>query len=154
MVRFIITNFEDTDDLKTQVTLPYLRQSTRRGQTITLSSGCDSTVRYNGWMAYCTSKAALSRFIQMLAREEKGLRTQGVYPKLTGTQMPVDALAGKSKGIMSEEDMKIFTGLEVEPAEWCGVVVAKLAAGLERGLESGEIANYGEHIPRDRKSKL
>jgi NAD(P)-dependent dehydrogenase (short-subunit alcohol dehydrogenase family) len=140
--------------LKTQLTLPHLRNSHKGGQIIILSSGCDSTVQYNGWMAYCTSKAALTRFIQLLAREETGLRVQGVYPKLTGTQMPASALAGRYEGIMSQEDMKIFTGLDVEPAEWAGVAVAKLAAGLESGGASGELLYYDEHLSRGRESKL
>lgn len=107
---------------------------------------------YRGWMAYCTTKAALSRFIQLLAHENPKLCVQGVYPRLTDTKMPADVVAGKYAGIMTEDEVERFRvwakdGVTYEPAAWCGEAVARLAAGVEPGDESGKVSYYDEHVP-------
>ncbi|KAK7188039.1 hypothetical protein DPSP01_011925 [Paraphaeosphaeria sporulosa] len=143
-----------------QLCLPYLRQSRIKnptnvayGKAIILSSGCDKEISYHGWMPYCTTKAALTRFIEMLAHEEPLLTVQGVYPKLTRTKMPEDIIAGKYKGVMADHEIEKFRvwneiGDEmVEPPEWCGEAVGKLALGLYPGGKSGESLDYDIHVP-------
>lgn len=107
-----------------------------------------------GWMAYCTSKAALTRFVQLLAHEEPTLSVQGVYPKLTRTKMAEDLVQGKYKGVMADHEIERFRLWDeigdamVEPPEWCAEAVAKLAMGLFVGLRSGEAGDYDLHVPR------
>ncbi|OAL54560.1 NAD(P)-binding protein [Pyrenochaeta sp. DS3sAY3a] len=141
--------------------LPFLRKSriahplnTGHGKIIILSSACDSDVTYHGWSPYCTTKAALTRFISCLAHEEPLVSVQGVYPKLTRTKMPEDVIAGKYDGVMADHEVERFRiwdemGDEmVEPPEWCGEAVAKLALGLFEGGKSGETLYYDEHVPK------
>lgn len=139
----------------------HLRQSrisnplnTGHGKILILSSACDSSVSYHGWTPYCTSKAALTRFIACLAHEESLLSVQGVYPKLTRTKMPEDVIAGKFQGIMADHEIERFRVWDemgdsmVEPPEWCGAAVARLALGLVEGGRSGETLSYDVHVPR------
>lgn len=98
-----------------QLCIPYLRQSRVAnplnysfGKVIILTSACDEEVTYHGWTPYCTTKAALTRFITCLAHEEPLLSVQGVYPKLTRTKMPEDVIAGKYKGIMADHEIERF----------------------------------------------
>ncbi|KAI4709482.1 hypothetical protein J4E85_002034 [Alternaria conjuncta] len=144
-----------------QLTLPKLRASriahphnAGRGKVIILSSACDDTVSYHGWMPYSTTKAALTRFISCLAHEEPLLSVQGVYPKLTRTKMIDGLVEGKYRGVMADHEIERFRiwdemGDEmVEPPELCGEAVAKLALGLFEGGKSGETLYYDEHVPR------
>jgi NAD(P)-dependent dehydrogenase (short-subunit alcohol dehydrogenase family) len=147
-------------NVQSQLCLPYLRTSrlatptnAAHGKVIILSSACDSTVTYHGWMAYCTSKAALTRFVQLLAHEEPTLHIQGVFPKLTRTKMAQDLVEGKYKGVMADHELERFRiwneiGDEfVEPAAWCAEAVAKLAIGSFLGKESGWVGDYDVHVP-------
>ena len=109
-----------------------------------------------GWAAYCSSKAAVSRFLGVLAHEERGLSVQGVYPRLTRTRMPKDVIAGRYRGVMADHECERFREWSelgdaiVEPAAWCGVAVAKLAIGKVAGGRSGEVLYYDEHVPGSR----
>jgi NAD(P)-dependent dehydrogenase (short-subunit alcohol dehydrogenase family) len=104
-------------------------------------------------MSYSTTKAALTRFIEALAHEEKLLTVQGVYPKLTRTKLPEDVIAGKYKGVMADHEIERFRvwsemgGEVIEPPEWCGEAVAKLAIGLYEGGRSGDTLYYDVHVP-------
>lgn len=122
-------------NLQCQQVLPQIKQSVSKrselpgaGRIIILSSACDTIVTYRGWMSYCTSKAALSRFIQLLAHEESTIDVLGVYPRLTRTKMPEDVIAGRFKDIMADDEIQRFKDWSaqgdkvVEPAEWCGEV--------------------------------
>ncbi|KAF2709054.1 NAD(P)-binding protein, partial [Pleomassaria siparia CBS 279.74] len=144
----------------TQLCLPHLRRSSfsnptnaARGKVIILSSACDSTVTYMGWMAYCTSKAALTRFVQLLAHEERTLSVQGVFPKLTRTAMAKDLIEAKYKDVMADHEIERFRVWDaigdamVEPPEWCADAVAELATGRWAGLASGSVGNYDLHVP-------
>ncbi|KAF2029670.1 NAD(P)-binding protein [Setomelanomma holmii] len=147
-----------------QLTLPYLKAARQTnplnygyGKMISLSSACDQTVTYHSWSSYCSSKAALTRFISCLAHEEPGISVQGVYPKLTRTSM-IDGLVGDKAlydGIMAKHEIEKFKiwdrmGDEmVEPPEWCGEAVAKLALGLS--LDPGGRRHPGRCKELDRK---
>lgn len=90
----------------------------------------------------------------MLAHEEPLITVQGVYPKLTRTKMPEDVIAGNYKGIMADHEIERFKRWDevgdemVEPPEWCGEAVAKLALGLYAGGRSGETLYYDVHVPK------
>lgn len=125
-----------------------------------LSSACDNNVTYSGWSAYCTSKAALTRLIQMLAHENRDeVLVQGVYPRLTNTAMPQDVIAGKYKDIMYDEEIRRFQDWAkqgdtvVEPAEWCAEAVAKVALGETKIRETGRVAYYDEFVPDIKKQR-
>jgi len=123
------------------------------GKIIILSSTCDKTTTFQGWIPYCTTKAALTRFIETLAHEEKLLTVQGVYPKPARTKMSEDVIAGKYKDVMADheiERLRVWDEIGdqmVEPPEWCGEAVAKLAVGLYEGERSGETLYYDVHVP-------
>ncbi|EAT83672.1 hypothetical protein SNOG_08504 [Parastagonospora nodorum SN15] len=126
-----------------QLALPHLRAARIArplnagfGKMIFLTSACDQDVTYHGWSPYCSSKAALTRFISCFAHEESGISVQGVYPKLTNTKMPENVVKGKYRGIMADHEVERFKtwgkmGEEmIEPPEWCGEAVAKLVLGF------------------------
>jgi NAD(P)-dependent dehydrogenase (short-subunit alcohol dehydrogenase family) len=73
-----------------------------------MTSACDHDVTYHGWSPYCTSKAALTRFISCLAHEESTISVQGVYPKLTRTKMPEDVINGRYRGVMANHEVERF----------------------------------------------
>ena len=158
-VRVMVTSLL-TLTLQCQLCLPSLRHSRTTnptnaayGKIIILSSTCDKNVTYQGWMPYCTTKAALTRFIETLAHEEKLLTVQGVYPRLTRTKLVENVLAGDYKYVMADHEIEGFRvrneiGDEmVEPPEWCGGAVAKLAAGLYEGGPNGQTLHYDTHVP-------
>jgi hypothetical protein len=70
--------------------------------------------------------------------------------------MPADVIAGRYKGIMAKEELEKFRAWSekgdeiVEPPEWCGEAVAKLAIGQCKGGKSGEILYHDEHVPREK----
>ncbi|EXJ90304.1 hypothetical protein A1O1_03403 [Capronia coronata CBS 617.96] len=140
-----------------QLTLPHLRQSPNP-RIVILSSACDTNVTYHGWTSYCTSKAALSRFIGILALENPSIRVQGVYPRLTDTQMPAEVIRGRYDGIMTPDEVALFQarakdGVTLEPAAWCAEAVARLAVGFAQGGESGRVMYYDQHVPEMLKRK-
>jgi NAD(P)-dependent dehydrogenase (short-subunit alcohol dehydrogenase family) len=152
-----------THNNQVQQTLPHLRTSriqqplnAGHGKILILSSACDSSVTYHGWTPYCTTKAALTRFISCLAHEEPILSVQGVYPRLTRTKMIDSLIGGRGRydGVMADHELERFRVWEgmgdemVEPPQWCGEAVAKLALGLFEGGKSGETLYYDEHVPR------
>ncbi|KAL5117908.1 hypothetical protein ACEQ8H_004227 [Pleosporales sp. CAS-2024a] len=144
-----------------QLTLPHLRAARRAnplhagfGKIIFLTSACDESVTCHGWAPYCSSKAALRRFISCLAHEEPGISVQGVSPKLTRTSMIADVVGGKFKGIMADHEVERYrlwgqagAGM-IDPPERCGEAVAKLARGLYEGGKSGETLDYEDHVPK------
>lgn len=127
-----------------------LRKS--RGRIIILSSVADSEATYAGWSPYCSSKAALTRFIQLLGHEEDDVGVFGVYPGLTRTPMVTDLVAGKFVGKMKDEEIADFKRRdregEVEPPEWSANVAAKLVASAIQAPESGSVRWYHEIDPK------
>lgn len=116
-----------------------------------MSSAVDKRVKYAGWAQYCTSKAALTRSIELLAHEEPTIKVLGVYPGLTRTAMPANVIAGEFKGTMYDFEIEKFRTMDtsgaIEPPEWCANAVAQLTAGSAEGLPSGHVAYYHEHVP-------
>ncbi|KAJ2330812.1 hypothetical protein GGI00_003534 [Coemansia sp. RSA 2681] len=68
----------------TQRALPMLREA--RGRVINISSGA-ATHAYQGWAAYCASKAALNMVTQSMAMEEPEVVAVAVRPGVVDTDM-------------------------------------------------------------------
>jgi len=124
-----------------------------RGRIIVLSSGADFGILNCGWMSYCASKAALTRFLQCLAHEEDDtiVKVQGVYPRVTRTPITEDMIAGNYKGIMRDDEIAKFLqwdreGTKIEPPDWCGSAVGILAADEAEGEKHGESSYYDTQI--------
>jgi len=139
-----------------QLTLPHLRTSKSRARINLISSAADFGITNSGWMSYCSSKAALSRYLQCLAHEieESEVKIHGVYPRVTRTPMTPDMIAGNYKGIMRDEEVENFLkwdreGTMIEPPEWCGNSIGLLAADLVEGAKHGELLYYDKQVSPD-----
>ena len=104
---------------------------------------------YSGWIPYCSSKAALTRFIEVLAHEERDIRVYGVYPGLTNTAMGKVVLNGDFDRIMHPEEIQKFVDWErkgeMDPPQWCATAVARLVVG-EADLEvAGKVQYFYEY---------
>jgi NAD(P)-dependent dehydrogenase (short-subunit alcohol dehydrogenase family) len=66
----------------------HLRGTNRGGVLVNISSGAATSV-YEGWSAYCASKAAVDQATRVVAAEEKGsgLRAYAVAPGVVDTDM-------------------------------------------------------------------
>lgn len=129
--------------------LPLLRKT--QGRIIVLSSAVDNEVKYAGWSPYCSSKAALTRFIQVLGHEEDEVRIFGVYPGLSRTPMVTDLVSGRFRGKMKDDEIVEFQRRdrdgEIEPPEWTANVFAKLAVSAVDAGNSGSVRWYHEIDP-------
>ncbi|KAK6069719.1 short-chain dehydrogenase [Seiridium cupressi] len=133
-----------------QLYLPLLRQS--KGSLLILSSAVDRDISWSAWGPYSSSKAALTRFIEILGIEEPEVKVLGIYPGLTRTPMVTDLIAGKFVGKMKDEDVKEFIRRdqegEVEPPKWTANVTAKLAAATIEIPAQGRVLWYNEIDPK------
>ena len=132
-----------------QIALPHLRVAASSALVIILSSGADTRFINSGWMPYCVSKAALSRYLQCLAHEEDGsqIKIRGACPGVTRTPIAKDMLAGKYKNIMRDDEIEIFLQWSkdesfVQPQGWSGDVVGMMAADSLEGAKHGELEYY------------
>lgn len=116
-----------------QSCLPYLTKAPTKPTVIIVSSGVDLDVYYRGWTGYCTSKAALSRFIQLLAHEERDIHVFGVLPLVTKSPMVDMLFAGKYDDIMLPEERQKFDIWQkegkIEPPEYIADAMVKAAMG-------------------------
>lgn len=132
-----------------QLFLPDLRRS--KGKIIILSSAVDRSIKYAGWMQYCSTKAALTRFIEVLGHEESDVKVLGVYPGLTRTTMIDDMVARKYAGIMKDDEIQKFVDWDrnqgMEPPEWCANSVAKMSVGAVEVSTNGVCQYYYEYDP-------
>ena len=127
-----------------QRSLPHLAasKSIRKPTVIIVTSGVDSTVLYQGWSGYCTSKAALTRFIHLLAHEEQDLDVFGVLPLVTKSPMVDRIFNGEYDEVMRPEERERFNIWaqegKVEPPEYIAQSIVKAAMG-EITAESKEV---------------
>ncbi|KAJ2835578.1 hypothetical protein FBU31_001592 [Coemansia sp. 'formosensis'] len=91
----------------TQRFLPMLRAS--NGRIINISSGA-ATSAYQGWAAYCASKAALNMVTQSLAMEEPEVVAIAVRPGVVDTDMQT-AVRSAGEGAMREDQFAKFQSL-------------------------------------------
>ncbi|KAL2421171.1 hypothetical protein ABEF95_004505 [Exophiala dermatitidis] len=126
-------NFFSVFDL-VQRSLPHLSAwGERKPTVIIVTSGVDSSVLYRGWTGYCTSKAALTRFIHLLAHEEPGLDVYGVLPLVTKSPMVDKIFNGEYDHIMRPEERERFNTWakegKIEPPEPIAEAIVKAATG-------------------------
>lgn len=91
-----------------QASLPFLRAS--EGRVILVSSG--AAVRpMSGWLAYCSSKAAMNIMLGCVAQEEQpGLVLLSIKPGFVDTDMLQKGLGQESKAVMDGEPYAWLTG--------------------------------------------
>lgn len=142
-------NFFSTVDLL-QRCLPHLSgpsvgdsgQRQSKPKVIIVSSGADFEVQYRGWSGYCTSKAALTRLIHLLAHEESEIDVFGVLPQVTKSPMTDKIVNGDYDQVMSSEERARFTRWlsegRFEPARYIGGAIVKAAMG-DMSPDSAEI---------------
>jgi NAD(P)-dependent dehydrogenase (short-subunit alcohol dehydrogenase family) len=116
-----------------QQSLPHLAKSPSKPTIVIVTSGVDLDVLYRGWTGYCSSKAALTRFIQLLAHEEPEMNIFGVLPKVTKSPMVDMIFAGKYDHVMLPEEREKFNrwakeGM-IEPPEYIARSMVKAAMG-------------------------
>ncbi|KAK3805545.1 MAG: short-chain dehydrogenase [Benniella sp.] len=87
-----------------QLALPSLREN--KGRIILVNSGA-ATYPVNGWGAYCSSKAALKMFGEILAKEESEVTTVSVLPGIVDTEMQT-AIREKGQANMTSEHHAYF----------------------------------------------
>ncbi|KAG0304716.1 hypothetical protein BGZ99_002305 [Dissophora globulifera] len=90
--------------------LPALRES--KGRVIFLSSGV-IYLPIHAWGAYCTTKAALRMFADILAVEEPQLTTLSIMPGIVETDMGKHALENGA-GHMLPEQLALFSAEKTE----------------------------------------
>jgi len=138
--------------LSIQKALPLLLKAPDKARIVVLSSTGDKA-KYAGRSAYCASKAALTRLIDILQwehHENPKVEVFGVYPGLTRTPMADAVLHGKYADVLfPEEAARYEKWVEegaVDPPEWCADACARLATGRSKGFP-GQTASYSVHVP-------
>ncbi len=109
---------------------------------VIVTSGVDLDVYYRGWSGYCSSKAALTRFIHLLAHEEPTLRVFGVLPLVTQSPMVDLIFGGAYDGVMLPEERARFDYFRdndmIEPPSYIADAMVKAAMG-ELTADSPEV---------------
>jgi len=112
-----------------------------------ISSGVDKEVLYRGWSGYCDSKAALTRFINVLAHEEPEIKVFGLLPGVTKSPMVDLIMNGTYDNVMLEEEKMKFINWEKEGVfdepEWPAKALVKGVLG-ETDVKSGEVRYWNK----------
>ncbi|KAJ1940401.1 hypothetical protein GGF37_003994 [Kickxella alabastrina] len=133
----------------TQSLLPLLRES--RGRIVNVSSGA-ATHAYQGWGAYCTSKAALNMVTQILAAEEPSVVSVALRPGVVATDMQ-EQIREQGKGAMVAGELAKFVNLHTSggllaperPAQVIAALALEADPKLSGGFfswDSAEVAQY------------
>lgn len=129
------------------IALPYLKKT--HGNILFVSSDASDTY-FNCWGAYGSSKAALNHFAMTIANEEKDVKALAVAPGIVDTQMQVEIRENFGPKSMSEQSLKLFTGLKEDnqllDSSVPATVYAKLAV---KGIPD---AINGQYLSFDDKS--
>ncbi|KAI9237349.1 MAG: hypothetical protein BYD32DRAFT_416635 [Podila humilis] len=124
-----------------QKALPALRES--KGRVILVSSGAAINA-YHGWGAYCTSKAALNMFGNVLGVEEPDITTVSVRPGVVDTEMQAVIRNDGAKGMVPEQHAQ-FVNFHSSKAllhpNQPGGVIAALAVKADKAL-SGKFYSW------------
>lgn len=115
------------------------------GRVINVSSGA-ANMAIAGWSAYCTSKAGLNQFTEVLAAEETAITSVAVRPGVVDTQMQAFIRQNGSQG-MADDQVAYYHDLKKEgrllPPEVPGRSIAWLALKAPSDL-SGRFLNYDQ----------
>ena len=122
----------------------HVRERPGRGVLVNVSSGA-ATKPYEGWAAYCASKAAVDQLTRVVALEEArhGLAAYAVSPGLVDTEMQA-AIRRRRRGVVPRAGA-LPAGGRGTPVQLTGVGGrAHLGAGVrERAAGLGDVAHPG-----------
>ncbi|KAG0043151.1 hypothetical protein BGZ83_011775 [Gryganskiella cystojenkinii] len=126
-----------------QHALPALRAA--KGRVILVSSGA-AVNAYHGWGAYCTSKAALKMFGEILATEEKDITTISIRPGVVDTEMQGVIREKGATGMVPSQHaqfVELHTSKSLLHPDQPGHVIASLAVKASRDL-SGKFFSWND----------
>lgn len=125
-----------------RATLPGMR-ARRSGVIVNISSGA-ATKPYEGWSAYCASKAAVLMLTRAVDLEEAdaGVRIVGLSPGTVATHMQV-AIRASGINPVSELDPSVHI-----PPEWVGRAIAWAAGPDAASFHGQDISLRDEEIRR------
>ena len=83
---------------------------TRRGRVVNVSSGAAELALEN-LSAYCTTKAALNHFTEVLSVEEQDLICLAVRPGMVDTDMQAD-IREQGRAVMTAEQIEFYSGFK------------------------------------------
>ncbi|ORX91161.1 short-chain dehydrogenase [Basidiobolus meristosporus CBS 931.73] len=132
-----------------QQSLPHLRKT--KGNLVMVSSGAGYKA-YEGWSAYCCSKAAINMLALSVSKEETDVKSIAVRPGAVDTDMQ-KTIRELGVGNMAEYDYSRFVTMKttstlVKPED-CGYVMAKLAVqGVPADL-NGEFVSWDDVALKD-----
>ncbi|KAI0133808.1 hypothetical protein BJ170DRAFT_175796 [Xylariales sp. AK1849] len=125
-----------------QKSLPHLAKAPVKPTVVIVTSGVDVDVYYRGWSGYCSSKAALTRFIQLLAHEEQEMNVFGVLPLVTKSPMVDMIFEGAYDHVMLPDERERFDKWakegKIEHPDYIADAMVKAAMG-ELNPESPEV---------------
>ncbi|KAK9721287.1 hypothetical protein K7432_003551 [Basidiobolus ranarum] len=132
-----------------QQSLPHLRKT--KGNFVMVSSGAGYKA-YEGWSAYCCSKAALNMLALSVSKEETDVSAIAVRPGAVDTDMQ-KSIREVGLGNMSEYDYSRFIQMKADSTlvkpEDCGHVMAQLAVkGVPADL-NGEFVSWDDVALKD-----
>lgn len=128
--------------------LPFM---TSNAIILAIGSGA-STFPYDGWLSYCSSKAALEMFIKVLAGElahqNKGIFCSIIWPGILNTEMQNEIRLQQGKGNMDEQQVEQFIGYHKEgkliEAEKVGQMITDFI--IKRPIEfHGLVVDFYKH---------
>ncbi|KAF9956703.1 hypothetical protein BGZ65_002504 [Modicella reniformis] len=136
-----------------QHALPELRMS--RGRVILVNSGA-AFIPTHGWGAYCSSKAALKIFGDILAEEESEVTTISIRPGTVDTEMQ-STIRAKGIGKMTPKKHDKFLDLhknkELLHPDDPGYIIAALAVQGPIALSGGFFAWNDDELKAYRKQE-
>jgi NAD(P)-dependent dehydrogenase (short-subunit alcohol dehydrogenase family) len=110
-------------------TQSFLRNRSTEAVLVNISSGA-ATSAYEGWGAYCASKAAVERLTEVVSLEEPGIRAYAVAPGVVDTDMQAEI---RSTPVERFPQVERFLGLKEREAfnspAWVGRQILDLAFG-------------------------
>jgi NAD(P)-dependent dehydrogenase (short-subunit alcohol dehydrogenase family) len=112
----------------------HVRERPGRGVLVNISSGA-ATKPYEGWAAYCASKAAVDQLTRVVALEEArhGLAAYAVSPGLVDTEMQVSIRAADAAWFPERERFRrVAEEHRFNSPGWVAEHILALAFGTER----------------------
>ena len=112
---------------------------TRKGRVINISSGA-AELPLKNLSAYCTAKAALNHFSEVLSVEEPGLICMAVRPGMVDTDMQAD-IRDQGRAVMTTEQIEFYVGFkergELQPPHIPAKSIAWLAIAAPARFNGG-----------------
>ncbi|KAI9097300.1 hypothetical protein DFS34DRAFT_642962 [Phlyctochytrium arcticum] len=126
-----------------QKAAPQLRSN--QGRFILVSSGAAAGAK-EGWVPYCTAKAAANMLVSGLGLEEKNITSVAVRPGVVDTEMQ-RTIREMGRQAMGEESHRLFLSFKEDgkllSPDVPGYVIAKLALEAPKDI-SGQFINWSD----------